>query len=247
MRFRTLAGLFFLFALNVSVLAQEEPPLPAPKEAKAQFEKADTELNQAWEKLKKNLPADEFSKLKEEQRDWVQYRDSLSLSPAYSGAPEDEAKARLSSEYFMTAKSLTEERTLWLKAYNLPLNKDSLTGIWSDSFGGEMEIVEQKGTLYFSVSVVRGPTAHTGDITGIASWNLPLGWFSDKGRESSKTDETNLSFILRGNKVEVTGANTMYYHGARAYFDGTYVRVQSLPAEDQTKLVRDAKSGAKSE
>jgi hypothetical protein len=70
-----------------------------------------------------------------------------------------------------------------------------------------------------------------------------MGWFSDKGRDKERPTRTNLSFILRGRKLEVVGANTGYYHGARAYFDGEYVKTSSLSAKSQAKIVKSAKTG----
>jgi hypothetical protein len=39
------------------------------------------------------------------------------------------------------------------------------------------------------------------------------------------------------------GANTGNYHGARAYFDGEYVKTSSLSAKSQAKIVKSAKTG----
>ena len=103
--------------------------------------------------------------------------------------------------------------------------------------------MQRDGHLHFVIQCVRGPTSHVGGLAGIAAWNTSIGWFSDKGRDKDKTDETNLSFISRDKKLEIIGANTGYYHGARAYFDGTYVRVKSLDAKAQEKVIKAAKSG----
>ena len=84
---------------------------------------------------------------------------------------------------------------------------------------------------------------HLGGLAGIAVWNTSIGWFSDKGVVKDKTDETNLSFILREKKLEIIGASTGYYHGARAYFDGSYVKVKTLDTKAQAKIVKAAKTG----
>jgi uncharacterized protein YecT (DUF1311 family) len=226
----------FLFTLAFSL-----QPLAFPQEAKARFDKADAALNQAWSVLKKKLPAEEFKTLQAEQREWLRQRDYLALSPSYSGAPADPEKARQSPEYFLTMAGLTETRTRWLTAYAQPLKNNSLTGIWNDSNGGDLQIVEKEGKLYFSLSVVRGPTAHLGDIGGIATWKSPRAFFSDKGLDPEKKDETTLTFTLKGTRLEIVGSNTSYYHGARAYFDGTYLCIGSLTPEEQAKLIQEAK------
>ena len=61
-------------------------------------------------------------------------------------------------------------------------------------------------------------------------------------REDAGDAEANLSFIFRGHKLEIVGANTGYYHGARAYFDGDYVETNSLSAKTQAKVVKSAKA-----
>lgn len=91
---------------------------------------------------------------------------------------------------------------------------------------------------------VRGPTSHVGGLSGVAAWNEHIGWFSDKGRGDKGGDpETNVSFILRDRRLEIIGANTGYYHGARAYFDGDYVKTGMLDAKAQAKVVKAANLG----
>lgn len=230
-----------LFLLT-SIHAEDKPP--TLKEAKAEFDKADRALNAAWESVKEELDESAFAALKVEQRSWVEYRDYTSLSPGFSGAPADEAKAKQSAEYFSTAASLTATRTAWLKGLIAKDSGDTVTGKWNDSYGGWLEVVEKDGKLHFTIEVVRGPTAHVGGLAGIAAWNTSIGWYSDKGLDKTKTEETNLSFILRDDgKLQLTGANTSHYHGARAYFDGDYVRVGSLDAKAQAAVLKSAKEG----
>ena len=136
-----------------------------------------------------------------------------------------------------TFPRLTKSRADWLRGRTRNDNSDSLTGLWTDSFGATLEIVQEKEKLHFAIEVVRGPTFHTGSIAGVATWNYPLGWFSDKGREKEKTDETNLLFASRGAVLEIIGANTSYYHGARAYFDGEYCKTGQLDEKRKAELL----------
>lgn len=220
----------------------QDKPLSA-KAAKAVFEKSDHALNEAWAAAKQALPEVEFNKLKEDQRAWVEHRDYLARSPMYTGADVQGELPLDSADYLEAAAGLEEMRTEWLKGLIHEWKDETLTGYWTDSYGGSIEVVEKDNHLYFSFSVVRGPTSHGGDISGVAVWNPNIGWFSDKGRDKDKTDETNLSFILRDKKLEIIGANTGYYHGARAYFDGSYVKVKALDAKAQAKIVKAAKLG----
>lgn len=228
-------------ALIGSAFAEDKPL--TREAAKALFDKADRALNEAWATAKKVLPESDFNKLKEDQRAWVEYRDYLARSPMFTGADVQGDLPLESPEYLQAAAGLEDERTEWLKGLVAAWKDETLTGCWSDSYGGSIKVVEKDNHLYFLIEVVRGPTSHIGDISGVAVWNSTIGWFSDKGRDKDKTDETNLSFILRDKKLEVIGANTGYYHGARAYFDGSYVKVKSLSAKEQEKIVKAAKTG----
>ena len=241
---RNAISFFTLLLLTVclSTGSAQDKPMSA-KEARAAFDKADHALNAAWAAARQALPETDFNKLKEDQRAWVEYRDYLSRSPMYTGADAQGDLALDSPEYLEAAAGLEDMRSEWLKGLIHEWKDATLTGKWTDSYGGSIEVVEREGRLYFSISVVRGPTSHGGEISGIAVWNSKIGWFSDKGLDKEKTDETNLSFILRDKKLEVIGANTGYYHGARAYFDGSYVKVKALDAKAQAKIVKAAKSG----
>ena len=231
-----------LLALGSGAGLAQDKPLDA-KAARALFDKADHALNEAWVAAKKALPEAEFNKLKEDQRAWVEYRDCLARSPMYTGAEGQGELALDTPEYLQAAASLEDMRSEWLQGLIHDWPDETLTGYWTDSYGGNIEIVEREGHLHFIVQCVRGPTSHVGGLAGIAVWNRTIGWFSDKGQVKDKTDETNLSFTLRDKKLEITGANTGYYHGARAYFDGIYLKVKPLDAKAQEKIVKAAKSG----
>jgi len=236
---------FFTLLLLVFCLSTadaQEKPLDA-KAAKAAFDKADHALNAAWAAAKQKLPEDEFNKLKEDQRAWVEHRDYLARSPMYTGAVGRGELPLDAPEYLEAAAGLEDMRSEWLTGLLHEWKDDSLTGEWTDSYGGSIEIVERDGHLHFVIQCVRGPTSHVGGLSGIAVWNSTIGWFSDKGRDKDKTDETNLSFVLSDKRLEINGANTGYYHGARAYFGGSYVKVKALDAKAQAKIVNAAKSG----
>lgn len=243
MRTTTLFLAVLLCAAFVTSGFAQEKKL-TPQQAKVKFAKADKALNDAWAAAKKVLTESEFNMLKEEQKAWVEYRDYLARSPMYTGAEAQDELALDSPEYLEAAAGLADMRTEWLKGLVREWKTDeTLTGWWTDSYGGSIEIVESEGHLHFIIECVRGPTSHVGGLSGIASWNNTIGWFSDKGRDKEKTDETNLSFILRDRKLEVIGANTGNYHGVRAYFGGEYVKAGPLNAKMQAKVMKAAKSG----
>ena len=227
-----------LFISPLAATAEEKTPTLA--EAKAAYAKADHSLNEAWAAAKKALPETEFAELQIKQREWVQFRDSRARGQDRNMS---EAEAKKTASYFETAAELTATRAEWLRGRIKNESDPSLTGLWIDSFGGSVEIVHEKERLLFVISVVRGPTFHTGALAGVATWNTPLGWFSDKGRDPKKTEETNLAFVQRGFVLELIGANTFEYHGARAYFDGAYCKIAPLDGKRKAEITKAAESG----
>jgi uncharacterized protein YecT (DUF1311 family) len=248
---KRLSHLFTIIAAGLALagfVSAAEEKTPTLKEAKAEFEKQDRALNAVWDQAKKDLGAADFAMLKEKQRDWVEWRDHLAGSPMFSGAPDgDETQRKQTPEYFSVAAGLTEDRTAWLRGALSKAPDDSMNGKWMDSYGGVIELVEKDGKLHFSINAVRGPSAHVGQLSGIAQWNERIGWFSDKGLDKEKTEETNLAFVLDGTKLQITGANTKYYHGARAYFDGEYVKTEKLDAKTEAEVLKAAKTGGAAE
>ena len=179
--------------------------------------------------------------LTQSQRDWLEFRDSRARQESETAGEKD---AKRSPIWHSVAAELTASRAEWLRGRaRTPAPDETLTGVWSDSYGGTLRVVQQEGRLLFTCEVVRGPTYHTGEISGVASWNQRIGWFSDKGRDTDKTEETNLVFADRDGCLEVIGANTTDYHGARAYFDGIYCKVGPLDEKAQTELIKAAESG----
>jgi uncharacterized protein YecT (DUF1311 family) len=231
-------GVALLLAATVFVSAEEQKPKTLA-EAKAMFTKADKALNEAWAAAKKALDESELAELQVKQRRWLKYREDQARA---ANRDNSEPEGKQSAAYFETSAGLTQSRADWLRG-RVKNEDDSLTGLWIDSFGGTLEIVQEKGRLFFEIEVVRGPTFHTGSIAGVATWNPPLGWFSDKGRDQEKTEESNLAFVSRGAVLEIIGAQTSYYHGARAYFDGDYCKVGALDEKRRVEIVKEAEAG----
>ena len=230
--------------------ASEKPPTLA--EAKAQFAKADRELNQAWSVAKAAVAGSTLAELTQSQRDWLEFRNESAQRESEQAGEKDPKR---SATWHSIAAALSVSRAEWLRGRALAAKEplDTLTGRWVDSFGGLMRIVHQPGAtnewgdvgvgrLLFDIEVVRGPTYHTGSVAGVATWNVRIGWWSNKG-DPEKTEESNLAFIDRDSCVEVIGANTMGYHGARAYFDGIYCKAGPLDAEEQAEVIKGAESG----
>lgn len=103
-----------------------------------------------------------------------------------------------------------------------------INGVYDDANGGTLTISDAgELTFAFEINVVRGPTAHLGELAGIAEIAGETATFVDTNEEAFiDGNPCRLTFAFENGWIVVTGENTQYYHGARAYFDGTYERVE---------------------
>ncbi|MEM6278105.1 MAG: lysozyme inhibitor LprI family protein [Verrucomicrobiota bacterium] len=223
---------FFAGTLLLGAIAKSET-LP---EARAKFSAADALLNQAYQKAKEEMPEWRLDTLQEEQREWLSYRDSRSEAAAALEGQAREGEEKSNVEYWVAMTYLTETRIAIVEAWmKIDENPGEWEGVWSDGYGGELAIFETGGrSIEFFLEVVRGPTYHLGSIGGIAETNEHEARFSIQ--EESVDKPTWLTFHHTGGRIKVSGVNTQMYHGARAYFDGTYIRVRELTAEDRKRI-----------
>ncbi|MFC4993037.1 lysozyme inhibitor LprI family protein [Rubritalea tangerina] len=189
-------------------------------EVTREYQAADRELNAQYQKARKLLPEYTFSEIQKTQREWLSHK--LAEEKRLNGKiPQEELLERMTM--------LTHQRANYLRIRSSvkPNPKNKWDGTYEDGFGGTMAIFTQDdGSLYFEIFVVRGPTAHTGQVQGKATTNQDAARFTDKGTLEDKKDITWLDFRkgYQSSTMEVSGTNTTYYHGARAYFGGTYYR-----------------------
>lgn len=203
---------------------QEEPPKAlmrsnALQVNKTQFHKADAELNQAYQKLMGSLDAAGKEDLKTRQKEWIEQKDYLT----------DPENGQNDPDYWDAVTDMTKSRTEFLKStYPGKEVSASVSGTYADESGGVLSIREAGGEWQFAISVVRGPTFHTGFIRAAAKPDGKGGAKfvdADKNALSSDGQPAIITFQREGKRIVVTAANTDYYHGARAYFEGTYFKV----------------------
>lgn len=202
-------------------------------EAKAAFVAQDKALNAVYETLKKELSPELFAKVQEDQRAWVEYRDYMTNRQKAEGLKTSE-----SAESLTSAAEITKGRIDWLKAWTKLDKRKGWSGKYSDSRGGFLQIAEKDGNVFFVLDVVRGPSFHIGGIDGKISVNGNTGWFETKAEgEEKPTWLTFLDGLDYEGSVRVTAENTSYFHGARGYFQGTYLWTGELSAEDRKKVI----------
>ena len=233
-----LFALTYLVCLIPATQAEEEKPLTLAQE-KSAFNTADTALNAAYQKAKKSLSEYTFKALQEDQREWLEYRNASAESSAfYDDGPEFEEKVESSTAYWRTMKFVTQTRTRMVEGWINEAERElKWEGEWTDGYGGWLRIAREgdTGSFRFEIEVVRGPTYHLGMINGEAKLNDTMAFFTDAGSDDKADGEPETWLIFEINystpQLKLTGVNTQYYHGMRAYFTGTYTRIGDLDAD----------------
>jgi hypothetical protein len=155
--------------------------------------------------------------------------------------PDQKSKASVVIDGDANAESLPEEivrlqvlRELTMsriKFIQSLLNKSLPAGInavYHDEYGGELDLEKDGHGIKFRLSVVRGPTAHTGDVSGRVILRNGRGIYRDpQPLEGEQPAEITFQ-ILDDRRVEIKARNDAYLHGARAYFDGVYFKSDPL-------------------
>ncbi len=207
--------------------------------ARERHGEADAALNAAYRSAMELLPEGGRADLRQRQRDWIEYRDSIA---EFQAALDEEADGDpdTSARYWESLAGLTEARTRFLETYGRGNPEGRVDGVWVDEAGGRMVLRLAGGPagaagLQFDISVARGPSHHLGEIRGFAPFADPdqrLAVFVDTDAEAAVDGEAaRIEFLFDGERMEVKAENTGYYHGARAYFDGTYFRAGPLNGE----------------
>lgn len=239
----------FVFALSVSFGFADEDL----ESAKAEFQQIDRDLNKVYQQAKSKLSEWQFEALQEEQRDWLAYRDARAEQAAvYDGSPDFQGKEKTSPEYWRALGYLSETRIDMISGWlQLPEDEEvPWEGIWMDGRGGEIliAVTEPDKTIQFQISVVRGPTYHSGELSGLADLNGEMGFFSDGPIGTPNPNGEPQAWLVFEKDysiplLEISAASTNMYHGARAYFHGKYTWAGPLDAADKATLLKGERVG----
>ena len=196
--------------------------------ARRRYEAADNQLNATYKTVRTELNPKRQSELRDAQRDWIVVRDERAEWAAHGA---DDSKAV--PEYWEELLSQTVTRLEFLKVYTGRNMPTGLSGTYDDFFGGSLDLELTKAGLRFSIDVVRGPSSHLGDISGLAlRRNDRLFSFKERVPEDEQAPDrlpAELTFtVVDAHRVRVVGKNTDAHHGARAYFDGLYFKTGKL-------------------
>jgi uncharacterized protein YecT (DUF1311 family) len=187
---------------------------------------AEAQLAADYKKVAAELKKEEVAELASLQEKWKVRRDS---EATFEGKGAADPRTKL--EYWDKLVELTSTRLEFLKAYSRKGIPKGVTATYRDFEGGWLHLEERKQGLAFSLEVVRGPTAHSGYIDGIAKREGKRATFREVVPKDEEREPAEITFtFLAENKVQVEAKNAGYHGGARAYFEGLYFKAHPLEA-----------------
>jgi uncharacterized protein YecT (DUF1311 family) len=200
--------------------------------AQRHYDEADKWLNKIYDQAKNKLATGSFADLRRRETDWIKYRDwfaeqSAGLNWKIKSTPE--AVVRLQA-----LRDLTISRIEFIRRLLDDSLPAGITAVYGDEYGGVLELEKDGEAFKFSLSVVRGPTLHTGDVSGRFILKNRSGTFRDPDPSDGEPPAEITFNVLDDRRVEIKARNDGYLHGARAYFDGVYFK--SGPLTKSIKL-----------
>lgn len=226
---KTLA-LFVVLTLGAAISYAGEKQAVA--NARAEFEVADAALNKAYKAVLTKLDRPHQDQLREAQRAWLKYRDSMAEDfPRFNGVKTD--KPRQTPDYWQEMTGLSKERLTFLKVFSGRNVPKGIDGKYSDFYGGTLDLKETKDGIEFSIDVVRGKARNEGSNGGTVRREGNRAFFKEKvSRKEGRPPCEPVFTFIDGHIVDVGGTNTDSGNGFNAYLNGVYYKTGSL---DKTK------------
>lgn len=220
----------------IPVLAQQAPQAPCDKTSKAQraacyrqqFTAADRRLNEVYKRLAAALDPPRRQDMQADSQTWIAYKEEHCLAIAVTNTGLTETKAKQHTEYVACLYELTSARTTYLqRAFGREGVTAALAGTYDDGVGGTLTLRRKHAETYaFHLSVVRGPTHHVGNFEDTVTLTATTTTFVQKNDCGGDTPCCRLTFTKRPWALKIDAESCEAWHGARAYFDGTYRKVQ---------------------
>ncbi len=207
--------------------------------ARADVERANTVLERAADMARQAAPEAIRTDLDATIQSFLDTREDRAraaarLEPGVEAGNEEDAIS-----YWYDLLGTTNAMTRWLRGHVYtycvqPEHLGTWEGVWVDGQGGYLEVLDMGDrVLAFRLEAVRGPTLHTGLIEGVALVNAGMqrARFAVPDPSSEDRALTIVTFDLQHGRLHLSTVNAESFHGARAYFDGTYVRTRELPRD----------------
>lgn len=197
--------------------------------ARTQFEQEDKKLNRVYEEVMRGLDDAQKKKLREDERAWLDYRETESLSFVWFNrggkpVPDD---AHDSPDYWHSMEFETEPRIDFLRAWSGKDLPRGITGEYDDSRGASLDMEETDAGVKFSLFAVRGHSRHTGDIEGVAMRHGDKAYFKQKLERGERGPACELEFTFSEGRV-VAVAEKVRDSGAGmgVSYAGTYHKIE---------------------
>ncbi len=190
------------------------------------YKEADYELNRVFRAIGEKLPEDHRKEMRESSRAWIQNKEYF----CGFQAELENKKDPKNSGYFACLLDFTKSRATYLRqAFGGQEVTPGREGRYDDGLGGRLQLEKKPDDrLEFTIEVVRGPTAHLGEISGDFTLEGAKGRFQTGNCENLAGEQSccKLLFDFRKYHLKITEDNCSEFHGARAYFDGEYRKVR---------------------
>lgn len=200
---------------------------PAVVKARQAYEAADAELNRVYKEVRAKLSPELQKELRADERAWIQGKEYYCGFQKELARGADPVEAEV--EFYNCQKDFSVERVKYLQAWTGEGIPEGLAGEYDDGVGGQLVIRKATADDFtFAAGCVRGPTAHTGSIEGKAvRLNDSAATFKEQGdcQTEAGRECCVLEFTIRGRRIEIKTRGCSYHHGARAFFDGKYLKV----------------------
>ncbi|MCB1319447.1 MAG: DUF1311 domain-containing protein [Leptospiraceae bacterium] len=246
-----------------------------------EFQERERERERYYERIFRELTEADKLAFRDDMVMWKDHRDYMCEWSA--SLENDAAKPEETVAYHECRLSMTDERIAYIRrAFGREGVGAGRAGLYEDGYGGRLELkalptTEGEELYSYDLTVVRGPTAHLGEIHGRVQWKAATvesnscDWdeteaedttesedthvdtreamddhinsdandtetestddHMDEAEESEDSDESmtdccTLTFQLAPYIIKLEESDgCQMFHGARAYFDGTYRKV----------------------
>ncbi|MBN2430530.1 MAG: DUF1311 domain-containing protein [Acidobacteria bacterium] len=220
--FVLVAGVVAAVYVGTTAVFAADDPLTLQQE----YEAADVELNRVYRQVRRAIPPEQREALRQDERLWIEYKENVcgfQKEIAGGGDPAGE------QAYWECLRDMTRERIHYLQAWTGEGVSPGWVGEYADGLGGSLYIRPgpDPASHEFELLVVRGPTAHIGEVRGTIRVVDQVAVFRETEECPEPPDKCcRLTFTFAARRVQVEAEHCEYLRGVRAYFAGKYIKIK---------------------